>query len=149
MANSIRGGGEPQPQLGAAKLPASFTSYDAGFAAYEDGKHRRYELLFAVNGGAFAIAKLFPDRTTEAFLGGLTIDHVALGMIAFTALMFVDIAAFGHGIRRWARQTVAQDWRASEGIFSLFGWFVLAAICILICGGWYLVQAVERISPTA
>jgi hypothetical protein len=28
------------------------------FRAYEDGKHRRYELLFAVNGGAFAIAKL-------------------------------------------------------------------------------------------
>jgi hypothetical protein len=25
---------------------------------YENGKHRRYSLLFSVNGGAFAIAKL-------------------------------------------------------------------------------------------
>jgi hypothetical protein len=28
------------------------------FRAYEEGKHRRYNLLFAVNGGAFAVAKL-------------------------------------------------------------------------------------------
>jgi len=29
---------------------------------YEDRKHRRYSLLFAVNGGAFAIAKMFAEK---------------------------------------------------------------------------------------
>jgi hypothetical protein len=41
------------------KLPAYFREY-------EDGKHRRYILLFAVNGGAFAIANLFSlDKTQD------------------------------------------------------------------------------------
>jgi hypothetical protein len=31
------------------------------FRAYEEGKHRRYNLLFAVNGGVFTVAKLFGD----------------------------------------------------------------------------------------
>jgi hypothetical protein len=31
------------------------------FKAYENGKHRRYNLLFSVNSGAFAVAKLFTD----------------------------------------------------------------------------------------
>jgi hypothetical protein len=149
MDESIRGRSRPQPPPRPARPPASFATYDAGFTAYESGKHRRYELLFAVNGGAFAIAKLFPDQAAQKFLGGLTIDHLALGMIAFTAVMFIDIAAFGHGMRRWARRTFVQDWRAWQGIFSLFGWFVLAAICALICGGWYLVQCVERTPPVA
>ena len=32
------------------------------FDTYEVGKHRRYSLLFAVNGGAFAVAKLLGQR---------------------------------------------------------------------------------------
>jgi hypothetical protein len=43
------------------KIPESFK-------AYEDGKHRRYNLLFAVNGGAFAVAKLFADEKAVAVL---------------------------------------------------------------------------------
>ena len=34
---------------------------------YEDRKHRRYRLLFAVNGGAFAIAKMFAEKTRLTF----------------------------------------------------------------------------------
>jgi hypothetical protein len=36
------------------------------FKYYEDGKHRRYSLLFAVNGGAFAIAKVFAEKNAGA-----------------------------------------------------------------------------------
>ena len=35
---------------------------------YIDGKMRRYTLLFAVNGGAFAIAQLFKDQGNSPFL---------------------------------------------------------------------------------
>ena len=34
-----------------------FGSYTEAFKIYEDGKHRRYSLLFAVNGGVLAILK--------------------------------------------------------------------------------------------
>jgi hypothetical protein len=47
------------------KVPESFKTY-------EDGKHRRYTLLFAVNGGAFAVAKLFTDPHTANVLESLT-----------------------------------------------------------------------------
>jgi len=31
------------------------------FELYENGKHRRYSLLFSINGGAFAIAKFLTE----------------------------------------------------------------------------------------
>ena len=39
----------------------SLTVKDA-LELYENGKHRRYSLLFSVNGGAFAIAKILADK---------------------------------------------------------------------------------------
>src|SRR5262245_58477150 len=64
---------------------------------YEDGKHRRYNLLFAVNGGAFAIAKLLVGTAKEGgvVVGELRLCHLAYGMAAFTTAMVVDIDAFG------------------------------------------------------
>ena len=115
-----------------------------GFKHYEDGKHRRYGLLFTVNAGAFTIAKVFVEKASEAgkdissvadkdisslFLGGLTLKHIALGMIAFTALMVVDIFSFGWGMR----QNYVHD------RFGLAGMFVLGAIGFVIAAGWYLV----------
>jgi hypothetical protein len=125
-----------------------FSNYDTGFTAYENGKHRRYELLFAVNGGAFALAKLLPDNIANAlskpakpFLGGLSVDDVALGMIAFTVIMFVDIAAFGFGMRAWHYGISRKElWRPWKGVFTFIGFFVLFFLCTLLCGGWYFVQ---------
>ncbi|MFL5492904.1 MAG: hypothetical protein ACJ8DC_00825, partial [Gemmatimonadales bacterium] len=54
------------------------------FKSYEDGKHRRYTLLFAVNGGAFAIAKLYAEKNAPAVLGQLSLRELSLGMFAFT-----------------------------------------------------------------
>ena len=44
------------------KVESKLGSYKEAFKLYEDGKHRRYQLLFAVNGGAFAIGRLFATR---------------------------------------------------------------------------------------
>jgi hypothetical protein len=60
--------------------------------SYEDGKHRRYTLLFAVNGGAFAVAKLLGEEGA-AGVGKLTMDHLAVGMLLFTTVMSLDIFA--------------------------------------------------------
>jgi hypothetical protein len=100
-----------------------------GFKLYEEGKHRRYGLLFSVNGGALAIAKLFADEKATAFLGNLTVSQLAIGMILFTIVMATDIFMFGEKMR-------------TTYIAGVFGWqgkSVLILIGLLICAGWFLV----------
>lgn len=104
------------------KIPESFK-------AYEDGKHRRYNLLFALNGGAFVVAKLFADEKSAALLGNLTLRQLCFGTILFTIVMVTDIFMFGEKMRT----TFLPD---------AFGWqgkTVLILIGFLICAGWFLV----------
>lgn len=107
------------------------------FKAYEEGKHRRYNLLFAVNGGAFAVAKLFGEAKMVSVLGSLTLPQLSFGMIAFTAVMVWDIFAFGQKMRA----TYLPD---------QFGWVgktVLLLVGFLICAGWFLVAWGPKGSP--
>jgi hypothetical protein len=109
------------------------------FKAYEDGKSRRYSLLFSVNGGAFAVAKLFPAGSPCAVLGKLTLAELALGMIVFTVLLTVDIYLFGQHLR----STVPDEAMGPNGdtlaMFGTPGKLILVLIGLLICAGWFLV----------
>jgi hypothetical protein len=99
------------------------------FKLYEGGKHRRYSLLFAVNGGAFAIAKMFADPNATTILGHLSRRELSLGMALFTIVMAIDIFMFGEKMRK-------------EFLPGAFGWqgkVVLILIGALVCGGWLLV----------
>ena len=98
---------------------------------YEDGKHRRYTLLFSVNGGAFAVAKLLvgAEGKPAIVLGQLTLPQLSWGMILFTVIMSADIYAFGYKTRH-AFAIEAFDWR---------GKLVLVSIGLLISCGWFLV----------
>lgn len=107
-------------------MPESLLTRDE-LDLYENGKNRRYSLLFAVNGGAFAIAKLMDGSGRE--LGGLTIGMLAAGMVVFTMIMTLDIFSFGF----WCRH------RFREPVFGPIGWTVLGSIGMLICAGWLLV----------
>jgi hypothetical protein len=98
------------------------------FRAYEDGKHRRYQLMFSVNGGAFAVAKIFADKNASNVLGSLSLRQLAIGMILFTVAMTVDIFYFGLKMRRQLRDT-----------FGRPGRLVLILIGTIICVGWLLV----------
>src|SRR4030095_9556793 len=69
------------------------------FKEYEDGKHRRYSLLFAVNGGAFAIAKVLSEPKGVTVPQGLSLTNLAYGMMLFTVVMVVDIYLFGMHLR--------------------------------------------------
>ncbi len=99
------------------------------FRTYEEGKHRRYSLLFAVNGGAFAVAKLFAEGKAVRVLANLTLRQLSVGMILFTVVMTLDIFMFGEKMRT----TYSLD------AFSWQGRTVLAVIGLLICAGWFLV----------
>ena len=96
---------------------------------YEDGKHRRYSLLFSVNGGAFAVAKLLarPDNVAGHVVGNLRLEYLALGMALFTTVMGVDIDAFGRRMKKPDRD-----------LYKGIGVFVLLAIGSLIVAGWML-----------
>jgi hypothetical protein len=96
--------------------------------AYEQGKERRYKLLFAVNGGAFAIAKLVADESSPD-LGDLALWQISIGMILFTTLMVVDIFFFGQNMHR-------QD----ENLFRWPGKLILFMLGLLICTGWFMVS---------
>jgi len=113
-------------------LPDSFKDYEAG-------KHRRYGLLFSVNGGAFAIAKLLSDDKTAAVLGALTLAHLSLGMILFTVLMTLDIYMFGRNLRSTLPADAFDPHGQTVAIFGPPGRFVLLLIGLLLCAGWYLV----------
>jgi hypothetical protein len=98
------------------------------FKLYEDGKHRRYTLLFAVNGGAFAVAKLLLDPNAE--LGQLSRTKLSIGMILFTVVMSADIFMFGHKMRT----SYLPD------AFGPQGKAVLLLLAAIICVGWFLVS---------
>ena len=98
------------------------------FKAYEDGKHRRYTLMFSVNGGAFAIANLIVPKHGPEVLGNLTLGRLAVGMIAFNFIMTYDIWTFGDKMRK----------NYVHDVFSWQGKTVLVAIGLLISAGWFL-----------
>ena len=101
----------------------------ASFSTYEEGKHRRYQLLFTVNGGAFAVAKLFVGKDASMVLGSLTLRQLAIGMFLFTVVMSTDIFLFGKKMR----DTYSLD------AFHWQGKLVLILIGLIICAGWGLV----------
>ena len=100
---------------------------------YENGKHRRYSLLFAVNGGAFAIAKLLVGDSSKPgiVLGSLALHDLSIGMALFTALMVWDIYVFGHNMRisylpkafQWQGQAVL----VALGALQFIGWLLVGA----------------------
>ena len=104
----------------------SLTIKDA-LELYENGKHRRYGLLFSVNGGAFAIAKILTGQGNV--LGGLSLKELSIGMVLFTVVMVWDIFEFG---RRSAKGPIPY-------VFGVVGRIVLLLLGALICIGWLLV----------
>jgi uncharacterized membrane protein YbhN (UPF0104 family) len=117
-----------------------FTQLKDAYSHYEAGKKRRYELLFSINGGAFAIAKLLVDpKNTKQVLGNLTLTHLAIGMILFTIVMVWDICGFGWGMRSAYLKNRVFRWQ---------GITVLCLLGSLIIGGWLLVMLGPKIQTS-
>jgi hypothetical protein len=131
----------------------------AGLNTYIDGKMRRYSLLFTVNGGAFAIAKLLGEQQAGKVLGDLSLRAVAIGAIVFTCLMWLDIYLFGQMMRskffggdkgdeggiieemkRFLRTDMSEEDNPLDEpiVFGPQGKFVLGALCMLLILGWSL-----------
>src|SRR6476660_3239566 len=99
----------PTPSPPARKLPTNFVEY-------ENGKHRRYELLFKVNGAAFAIASFAGDPKKATLLYSiLGLRTLAWGMIGFTVFMGIDIFFFGWGMKQLDDQDVKKSYPFTLG----------------------------------
>jgi hypothetical protein len=97
---------------------------------YENGKHRRYSLLFSVNGGAFLVAKvLMGEACKGVVLGSLSLTDLSIGMAAFTAVMAFDIYKFGDKMRKLPNGDDEFHWAGKTVLFMIGG---------LICTGWLL-----------
>ena len=96
-------------------------------ALYLEGKMKRYSLLFSVNGGAFAIAKLLSGPEPP---GGLSVAGLSLGAIVFTVIMTADIWLWGAGMRN----------EHGAKLFRPVGQSILLMIGALLCSGWVLVR---------
>ena len=101
-----------------------------GMRTYIDGKMRRYSLLFSVNGGALAIAKLMADDNTASLLGRLTVKHLAVGAMIFTTVIVIDIWLFGEMMRVNFLGDLA---------FRTAGKVILILLGVLIISGWLFV----------
>lgn len=101
-----------------------------GLSLYSTGQMKRYYLLFAVNGGAFAIAKLLAESETQVIVGGLSLQALAVGCILFTGLMWRDIYAFGELLRTQIF--------GGKDIFQEGAKLILACLCVLLILGWLL-----------
>lgn len=107
---------------------------------YIDGKMRRYTLLFAVNGGAFAIAQLFKDQGNSPSLGALSVEALAIGAVLFSWLMWIDIWAWGEMMRRYFNTLCPKAERSKLGleVFTYAGKAILTLLVLLVTGGWLL-----------
>jgi hypothetical protein len=111
----------------------------SGMNTYIEGKMKRYSLMFSVNGGAFAIAKLFAQESTQ-ILGGLSLRALAIGAIAFTLLVWRDIYLFGDMMKR--------EFFGGQLVFQRQGIWILHALCILVIIGWLLAAFWPAPAPT-
>jgi hypothetical protein len=104
---------------------------------YENGKHRRYSLLFAVNGGAFAIAELMDG---DKKLGGLSIELLSVGMFVLTIVLVADIWIFGQRSRKNPYFSLLSAKNGPQpDLFGRVGKIVLALIGLFLTTGWLLV----------
>lgn len=100
------------------------------YSLYESGKSRRYGLLFSVNGGGFAIASwLIKDiKPSDTLLKWEQIG-IAVGMIVFTAIMYIDVRAFGKNFRNLG---------SPLNLFDTVGERVLAGLTALLILAWFV-----------
>jgi hypothetical protein len=107
----------------------------AAMNTYIDGKMKRYNLLWAVNGGAFAVARLLPlggdaSAATAAADPASVLGALAVGASLFTVVMCADIWMFG--------QMMRAEYFGGTGVFGTPGRLVLGLIGALIVAGWLL-----------
>jgi hypothetical protein len=97
---------------------------------YIDGKLRRYNLLWAANGGAFAIVQMMVGKDA------ISVDFMVSGllgvlMIAFTLIMCGDIFVFGNNMANSYNKKFPE-----LGLFGPAGKRVLSSMGLLLVLGW-------------
>ena len=99
-------------------------------STYLDGKIKRYNLMFAVNGGIFALARIITSAPSENPLGKIRLTHLAIGAIAFTSIMWFDVWIWGENMRL--------TYFDGKQVFQTRGKVIVSLLAALLIGGWLL-----------
>jgi hypothetical protein len=100
---------------------------------YENGKGRRYKLLFAVNGGAYVLIGFLVDKGDALKLspvGVWAFVLIPLALAFYTLLMYWDIDAFGKRMKR-----------IDDDLYQKQGQRHLLYVCMLLMVAWVLAIA--------
>lgn len=103
------------------------------YGTYQEGKMKRYGLLFSVNGGAYAVVTWKAEHPDNPLGASASLTNIAV-VVALTAsllsaLMFVDIWLFG----RMMRQQAPKD---ELVYFGPHGKAVLTSIVLVLGAAW-------------
>jgi hypothetical protein len=111
-------------------------SWDA-YGVYQDGKSRRFSLLFTVNGGAFALVGFLAGDQPRVKFGVFALWAfvvVPIALVLFTRAMRDDFFVFGEAMHR--------VWRDSgldcPEIFSEKERRIVRCVAALLCASWGL-----------
>jgi len=114
----------------------------SAYNTYQDGKMKRYYLLFSINGGAYAIVTWAVEHVAAlqnigqaASLKRVAVV-VAIAASLFTALMLVDVWLFGRMMSKAGTRT-GDDLE----YFGKHGQAVLVLIVCTLLGAWAAVLA--------
>jgi hypothetical protein len=119
-----------------------FQEYKDAFAAYENGKQRRYQLLFAVNVAVLAISNIAPTPWRNVLLSVL--------MFLFTRIMTDDIRAFGKSFNDDYPNSMFRE--PGQRVLRNVRWILCAAWIGLALGALLALFGVEpgvRMAPPA
>lgn len=103
------------------------------YGTYQEGKMKRYGLLFSVNGGAYAVVTWKAEHPDSPLGASASLTNLAVVVASaaslLTALMFVDIWFFG----RMMRQQAPKDGLA---YFGPHGKAVLTSMVLVLDAAW-------------
>jgi hypothetical protein len=120
-------------------MPAQTSGFAAElYKVYQDGKIRRYNLLFAVNGGAFAILKFSVGPGGSSSSPEVLLPLLPWGMVIFSLAMFTDIWSFG--------RAMSKSPELEGTAFTPIGMIILSIITALLVTGWVLLALGKGVS---
>jgi hypothetical protein len=104
-------------------------------SCYENGKERRYKLLFAINGGAYALVGFLMDKAKAGDnppIAVWTFVLIPIALIFYTWVMGLDIHAFGKNMHKLSRCVCGEAWV----VYRPQGRRHLLYFCLILGGAW-------------
>jgi hypothetical protein len=121
------------PETPKSPTPPQHLECDKVFELYENGKERRYKLLFAVNGGAYALVGYLMEKAkADTRIAVWIFVLIPIALIFYTGVMCLDIHAFGKRMRKLSCTVCGKHWM----VYKSQGRNHLIYLGLILGGAW-------------